>query len=199
MLGSFSVAILAGGKSSRMGTDKSFVELLGKPFIEHIIARVSDLGHQETILITNRPDAYGHLHLPMFTDILPEKGSLGGIYTAIHHSQNPYTLVIACDMPFVNPALLRYMIGLSADTQYDVIVPRVDDYPQGMHAVYHKACLGPIRAQLDANRLKVIGFYDQVRVRYLDKPEYQVYDPEGMSFSNINTPEELASARRSSK
>jgi molybdopterin-guanine dinucleotide biosynthesis protein A len=196
---SFSLAILAGGKSSRMGTDKSFVDLLGKPFIEHIITRVSDLGQQETFLITNRPDAYAHLHLPMFADVLPEKGSLGGIYTAIYHSQNPYTVVIACDMPFVNPVLLRYMIGLSADTQHDVIVPRVDGYPQSMHAVYHKACLGPIRAQLDAQRLKVIGFFDQVRVRYLDEPEYRTYDPEGISFSNINTPEELESARRSSK
>ncbi len=190
------VAINAGGQSSRMGTDKSFVEILGQPLIEHIIERVSDLGQAETILITNRPADYAHLGLPMFGDVLPDKGSLGGIYTALHHSQSPYTLVVACDMPFLNPALLRYMIDLTAGDQYDVIVPRVDGYPQGLHAIYSNACLEPICARLDTNRLKVISFYDDVRVRYLDEPEYQPLDPDGLAFQNVNTPAELEDARR---
>ena len=124
----FTVAIIAGGKSSRMGQDKSFVQLQGKPLIEHILARLSDLGQDETILITNRPDAYAHLRLPMYGDLLPNKGSLGGIYTAIHYSRTPDTLVIACDMPFVNAALLRYMLGLreAEGGPFDVIVPRVE-------------------------------------------------------------------------
>jgi molybdopterin-guanine dinucleotide biosynthesis protein A len=188
------IAIMAGGKSSRMGRDKSFVELLGKPMIEHLIGRIQGLG-QETILITNRPVDYAHLGLPMFGDVLPEKGSLGGIYTAIHYSANPYTLVIACDMPFVNPDLLRYMIGL-ADGSYEVIVPRVEGYPEGLHAIYHKACLEPIRQQIEAGRLKVIGFYEDVRVRYLDEPEYQPFDPQRLSFRNINTPQEVDEAQR---
>jgi molybdenum cofactor guanylyltransferase len=185
----FTVAINAGGKSSRMGTDKSFVQVLGKPMIEHIIQRVSDLGQAETILITNRPDDYAHLGLPMFSDLLPDKGSLGGIYTAIHASHNPYTLVVACDMPFLNPDLLKFMLSL-IDDQHDVIVPRVEGYPEGLHAIYSKRCLEPIRQQLDADRLKVIGFYDDVRVRYLDESDYQPFDPQGLSFRNINTPEE---------
>lgn len=191
----FSTVIMAGGKSSRMGTDKSFVKLLGKPMIEHIIERLSDLGQSETILITNRPDDYAHLGLPMHADVIPEKGSLGGIYSAIYHSQYPHTLVVACDMPFVNPALLRYMIGL-CDGSYDVIVPRVEEYPEGLHAIYRKACLEAIKKQLDADRLKVIGFYGDVRVRYIDEPEYATFDPKGLSFQNINTPEELEKAQQ---
>lgn len=178
-----------------MGTDKSFVPLLGKPMIEHILARVRDLGQDETILITNRPGDYAQLGLPMFTDVIPDKGALGGIYTAIHASQSDYTLVLACDMPFLNADLLRYMIALRSEP-YDVFVPRVEDYPQGLHALYHKACLLPIRARLDADRLKVIGFYDQVRVRYLDPPEWSRFDPQGLSFHNINTPEELLAAQQ---
>jgi len=193
---SLTVAIMAGGKSSRMGRDKSFVELMGKPMIEHLMSRAAALGQRETILITNRPADYAPLGLPMFGDVLPEKGSLGGIYTAIHHSQNPYTLVIACDMPFVNPALLRHMIGLGEDGQFDVIVPRVDGYPEGLHAIYSKACLAPIRQRLDADKLKVIGFYDAVRVRALDEVEWQRFDPQGLSFFNVNTPDELAEAQR---
>ncbi|RPI95845.1 MAG: molybdenum cofactor guanylyltransferase, partial [Chloroflexi bacterium] len=157
----FTVAIIAGGQSSRMGTDKSFVPLRGKPLIEHLLDRVGSLGQNETILITNCPDDYAHLGLPMFTDVLPGKGALGGIYTAIHASQSPYTLALACDMPFVNADLLRYMLALTGSGEVDVVVPRVDDYPQGLHAIYGKECLPAIRARLDADRLKVIGFYDQ--------------------------------------
>src|SRR5688500_13381989 len=112
----FTLAIIAGGKSSRMGTDKSFVPLAGKPIIEHIISRTTDLGQETTILITNRPADYAHLGLPMYADVFPEKGSLGGIYTAIQYSRSPYTLTIACDMPFVNPALLQHMLSLIDET-----------------------------------------------------------------------------------
>lgn len=191
----YTLAVMAGGKSSRMGMDKSFVDLLGTPVIEYLIRRVRDLGQAETILITNRPSDYAHLNLPMHSDVLPEKGSLGGIYTAIYFSQNPYILVIACDMPFVNPALLKHMIGLCERDTFDVIVPRVEGYPEGLHAIYGKACLEPIRQRLDADRLKVVGFYEAVRVRYLDEPEYQAFDTEGLAFFNVNTPEELEKAR----
>lgn len=195
-MGKLTVAIIAGGKSSRMGTDKSFVELLGKPIIEHLAERVHDLGQDETILVTNRPAEYAHLRLPMHLDVLPDKGSLGGIYTAITYSRNPYTLVIACDMPFANPDLLQYMIGLCAADEYDVIVPRTDGYPEGLHAIYSKSCLGAIRKRLEADRLKVMGFYEDVRVRYLDEREYQPFDPKGLSFFNVNTPQELENARQ---
>jgi molybdopterin-guanine dinucleotide biosynthesis protein A len=189
----FSVAILAGGKSSRMGVDKSFVPLLGQPMIEQILARVSGLGQAETILITNRPAAYAHLNLPVYTDVIQEKGSLGGIYSALVHSQSDFTLVVACDMPFVNADLLRYMLTLC--TGFDVTVPRTDGHPQGLHAVYRKTCLEPIHERLKADRLKVIGFYDSVQVRYLDEPEYLPLDPQKLSFQNINTPQELEAAQ----
>lgn len=192
------VAIMAGGQSSRMGTDKAFVELLGQPLIAHILERVADLGQDETIIVTNRPTDYAHLGLPTFTDVLPGKGSLGGIYSALRHSNSDDVLVIACDMPFVNPALLRHMIGLrdAADGPFDVIVPRRDGYPQGLHAIYRQTCLGPIHERLDADRLKVIGFYDAVRVHYLDEAAYAPFDPDGLSFYNINTPEDLARAQQ---
>jgi molybdopterin-guanine dinucleotide biosynthesis protein A len=192
------VAIMAGGKSSRMGTDKSFVVLAGKPLIEHVMARVSDLGQDETILITNKPAAYAHLRLPMYGDVIPEKGSLGGIYSAIHHSRSDYTMTVACDTPFVSPDLFRYMIALrdEAGGPYDVIVPRFEKYPQGLHAIYGKACLEPIRERMDADKLHVIGFYPKVRVRYLEEPEYTQFDAKGLSFFNVNSPDELAQAEQ---
>jgi molybdenum cofactor guanylyltransferase len=192
----FTIAISAGGKSSRMGTDKAFVHILGKPLIEHLIERVADVGQEETLLITNRLADYAHLTLPMYKDVLPDKGSLGGIYSAIYHSSHPYTLVLACDMPFVSTDLLRYMAALRAGDQYDVIVPRVAGYPQGLHALYSRDCLEPIRQRLEADELKVVSFYDDVRVRYIDEDEYKAFNEKGLAFYNVNTPDELKEARK---
>ena len=195
----FTVAILAGGKSSRMGTDKSFADLMGRPMIEHTLSKVAGLGQEETILITNRPADYAYLNLPMYGDILPGKGALGGVYTAISSSRSPYTLVLACDMPFVNPALLRYMVALGKGEAFDVIVPRSGGHPEGMHAIYSRACLPSIRERLDSDRLKVTAFYGDVRIRYLDEAEYQPLDPKGLSFINVNTPDDLTAALQMAK
>lgn len=176
-----------------MGRDKAFVELAGEPLIEHVIVRSADIGQTETILITNKPAQYAHLGLPMYRDILPDKGSLGGIYTALVQARSPDVLVLACDMPFVNADLLRYMADQTR-ADIDIVAPRVDGYPQGLHAIYKTTCITPIAEQLAADRLKIIRFYDQMRVRYLDEAEYASFDPLGRSFANLNTPEELAEA-----
>ena len=188
------LAIIAGGQSSRMGRDKAFLELGGQTLIERVIAASADLGQSETILIANKPDEYRHLGLPIHTDIVPDKGSLGGIYSALARAANPAALVLACDMPFIRTELLRFMIA-QLDQEADIVVPRVDGYPQAMHAIYRKTCLAPIRAQLDENRLKIIRFYDKMRVTYLDEADYAPYDPEGLSFTNLNTPAEFERAR----
>ncbi len=189
MADAVTIAILAGGKSSRMGTDKSFVPLLGKTLIQHVLDRVGSLG-LPVILITNRPADYAPLGLPMFGDLLPEKGSLGGLYTAIACSPTAYTLCVACDMPFLNPALLTYLISLREG--YDVIVPRLGGFPEALHAVYSKNCLEPIREKLAQNQLKAISFYGKVRLRFVEEDEVRRFDPALRSFVNVNTPEELA-------
>ncbi len=189
-----SLAIIAGGQSSRMGRDKAFLELGGQTLIERVIAAGADLAGSETILIANNPDQYRHLGLEIYEDILPDKGSLGGIYTALARAANPAALVLACDMPFIKTDLLRFMIA-QLDEETDIVVPRVDGYPQALHAIYRKTCLAPIRAQLDDNRLKIIRFYNQMRVTYLDEADYAPYDPDGRSFTNLNTPAELERAR----
>jgi molybdopterin-guanine dinucleotide biosynthesis protein A len=180
---------MAGGKSSRMGQDKSFVPFEGRPMIETIIKRLTGLG-DELIIITNSPDDYAHFGLPLFSDVYPEHGSLGGIFTAVHYASHPHTLIVACDMPWLNRPLLHYMISLKETA--DIIVPRWNDFPEPLHAIYHKACLPPIEANLQAKRLKIIRFYDQVSVRYVEAEEIKQFDGDGRSFANINTPQDLA-------
>ena len=191
----FSLAIIAGGQSRRMGRDKAFVQLGGASLIEHVMAASADLGQAETLLICNRPADYRHLGLDMHADIHPGKGSLGGIYTALARAATPIVLVLACDMPFLRRDLLRRMIALM-DEATDIVAPRVKGYPQALHALYRKTCLPPIAALMAQDRLKIIGFYDQMRVRYLDEADYAAWDPGGRSFTNLNTPEELERARR---
>jgi molybdenum cofactor guanylyltransferase len=194
----YAVAVIAGGDSTRMGMNKALVDVGGQPIIERVLARVRDLGQTETLLIANEHDAYAHLGLPVYPDVMPGKGSLGGIYAAVYHTTAPHVLTVACDMPFLETDLLRYMLRLLTDETPppDVVVPRVEDYPQGLHAIYSKGCLVPIRERLEQDRLKVIGFYPDVRVRYMDEDEYTPYIPGGQPFFNVNTPEQLAAARQ---
>ena len=182
------VAIQAGGKSSRMGKDKSFVQINGRPMIEVIIEKVANLG-DELIIITNKPAEYAHLHVTMFSDVYPEHGSLGGIYTAVYHAKYPYVLTVACDMPWLNPQLLQYMIGLKETA--DVIVPRWQNFSEPLHAIYNKNCLTPIQQKLEAKQLKITKFYSDVAVRYVEKNEIERFDRNGRSFANINTPQDL--------
>ncbi|MCP4361502.1 MAG: molybdenum cofactor guanylyltransferase [Chloroflexi bacterium] len=182
------VAIQAGGKSHRMGRDKSFVLFNGRPLIEIVRQRVSGLG-DELILISNKPDEYVYLGLPMFADLYPDHGPLGGIFTAVTHASHPHTLVVACDMPWLNRELLTYMIGLC--NMADIIVPRWQKCPEPLHAIYHKNCLPYIEENLKAKRLKITGFFGQVQVRFVEPVEIEQFDGDGRSFSNINTPKDL--------
>ena len=115
------VAINAGGKSTRMGSDKALLEIGGRPMIEHIIEQTAGLGEQ--VIITNTAELYARFGLPTFSDVLPDKGALGGLYTSIQVAAQPYALVLACDMPFINRPLLEHMILLAPD--FDAVVPRI--------------------------------------------------------------------------
>ena len=193
-----SIAIMAGGQSRRMGRNKAFVPLKGKLLIEHVLTRVQALEPAQILIVANDRDAYTRFGIPVYRDVLPGKGALGGIYSALHYSTQSWVLVVACDMPFLNTALLEHLceIGLQSASSCDAVVPIYHERPQGMHAVYSRACLEPIRKNLDAGQLRIISFYDQVRVRYVRPDELSQFDPEGLSFRNINTPEDLTAAQQ---
>jgi molybdopterin-guanine dinucleotide biosynthesis protein A len=193
MTADLTVAVLAGGRSSRMGTDKSFVRVLGRPLIEHILAQTAGLG-DETLIITNRPQDYAYLGLPLFGDVLPDKGALGGLYSALHAARGRHVLCIACDMPFLVRDVLDYLLSLRAEGQ--AVVPRLAGQPEPFRAVYRRDCLETLRTALDAGRLRVSDGLAQLPVRYVDEAEIERFDPHHLSFVNINTPDDLEHARR---
>ena len=189
--GSIQAAILAGGQSRRMGHDKSFLDLNGKPLIQHVIDPLRSLG-LDIMLITNTPALYAHLDLPMFTDELPNNGSLGGLYTALVKATAPHVLCVACDMPFLNSALLHWLIALRAD--YDAVIPVTNATAHNLHAVYARSCLPTILRQIEQHNLRITDFYQSLTVRYVSESELRLYDPDLRSLMNLNTPADVQQA-----
>jgi len=188
------VVIQAGGRSSRMGRDKALVELGGKPLIEHIINRVSNLADDIVIITNNRP-AFIKYGLRLVSDKEPGAGALPGLHTALRATTGDYALLIACDMPFVNQDLLKRQVHLALNHHADVVIPLWQERLQTMHAVYRKEPFFPAVEQALANNQKrMISFHNDVLVRILKPEEIAQYSPNGRTFLNINTPEELEQA-----
>ena len=185
--------ILAGGKSRRMGRDKAFLPFGKGMLIERVIEVIQQVA-DDVILITNTPEQYQRFGLPMFADVIPEAGSLGGIYTGLMHTRTAYSLCLACDMPFVKPAFLRFLCETAAEA--DVVIPRNTEDFQPLCAVYSQACREAIRQRIEAGQLKITGFFEQVCVRVIEGELLARYDPHNVMFFNANTPEEYEQAQR---
>ena len=185
--------VLAGGQSSRLGTDKSFVNMNGQPLIEQIVAKLARLS-DDVIIVTNSPEKYDHLEARLVGDIYPGKGALGGIYSGLRAVANAQSLVVACDMPFLDLNLLRYMILLARG--HDVVIPRIGGFPEPLHAIYSKICLEPIDRLLTRKELKIIDFFSEVRVRYVEEGEVDIFDPQHLSFFNVNTLSDLEEMKK---
>lgn len=189
-------AILAGGASRRMGRDKSFVLVNGKPMIQHVIEQVSVLA-LPTMIITNTPEPYAVFGLPCYTDTVPGSGSLGGLYTALAHSSAAYTLCVACDMPFLNPSLLRHLLYLSDGC--DAVVPVTDGRSHGLHAVYSQRCLPAVQAQIQTGNLRISELYQTLQVRYVTQDELTTFDPGLRSLRNLNTVADMEQAHNADR
>lgn len=190
------VCIQAGGASSRMGEDKALKPFLGRPLIQRVIERLSPIA-DELIVTTNRPAEYAFLGLRLFPDLMPGRGALGGLYTAIASASQPLVAVVACDMPFASARLIEAMSRLLVQEEADVAVARSEGGYEPFHAVYRRAtCLPAIESAIQADQWKVIAWFPRVRVRELTPAELTALDPAGLAFWNVNTPEEFAEAER---
>ena len=187
--------ILAGGRSSRLGYDKIFKPVGARNLLDLVIGRVASLSG-ETIIVTGsnnnlfQSDKYPELKF--ITDVYPDKGPLGGIYTGLLNSTSLLNLVVASDMPFLNPALLRYMVQVAND--YDLVVPRVGDFVEPLHAIYTRDCMEPAEHLLKQDILSVHRLFSMVRTRYVEVEEIDRFDPDHLSFFNVNTRADLSRA-----
>ncbi len=187
--------VLAGGKSLRFGKDKSQVKIGKRSLLEQVVACVSSICTDVLIIAGEQdiPQIAGYPRLKVVTDVYPGKGPLGGIYTGLKASPTHINLVVAGDMPFLNRELLSYMLS-SADS-FDVVIPRLGEFIEPLHAVYTKSCLSPIERMLDKGELRVRQLLPTFRVKYIDSKEIDKFDPHHLSFFNINTKTDLVKAQ----
>ncbi|MCC7213144.1 MAG: molybdenum cofactor guanylyltransferase [Candidatus Brocadia sp.] len=179
--------ILAGGKSRRMGFNKAFLPYDKKTFIEHQIVRLKTI-FDEIIISANDADIYAHLNLPVVSDIMPEKGPLGGICAGLIRASSHHAFVIACDMPFVYENVILHLKEQIDD--YDVVVPQTSRGLEPLHAFYSRNCIQPIRRCLDEGKLRIIDFFAEVKVRIVHEQELKGLGGTTPSLTNLNTPEE---------
>ena len=190
---SVSAAVMAGGKSRRMGRDKAWIDLGdGRPIVQRAIDVLREVA-DDVFLVAN-DERYRALGLRVVPDRWPDGGALGGIGTAIGAAEHDRVLVAACDMPFPSGAVFRLLIERSEGA--DVVIPRVAGEYETFHALYTRACLPPIERALAAGKMRIVSFFDEVRVRAIDGAELRVVDPDLRAFTNLNTPEELEAARK---
>jgi molybdenum cofactor guanylyltransferase len=188
--------ILAGGKGSRLGRDKAWVDLGGQTLLERAVANLELIGEQIVIVTANGqqlPPLRPLARLKIVTDINPGQGPLVGIYTGLMNSPRQNNMVVACDMPFLNRRLVEHMLSVAPG--FDVVVPRLGARLEPLHAVYARSCLAPIASLLARGSLKIDCLLELVRVRYIGEDELVRFDPSRLSFFNINTPEDLARAQ----
>ena len=180
-----------------MGRNKALMRLGDEPLIVHVIRQMKSVT-DELLLITNEPGLYTSLKLSTYTDILPDMGALGGLHAGLSYAANSTVICVGCDMPLLRPNLLSHLVTLLED--YDAVVPCVQavDRPtpifQTLSAVYSKRCLSVIDEMLAVDELRVHALYDRIDARIVQPYEWQAFDPQGLSFFNINTPEDFEKA-----
>lgn len=190
----FSIVIQAGGQSSRMGQDKALLPFFEEPLIQRVLDRVRPIA-DEILVTTNQPDSYQFLDVPLYTDLVPRRGALGGLFTALRAASHPLVAVLACDMPFVNATLLTAERVILQTTLSDVVIPQTIEGLEPFHAIYRKeVCLPAVQSAMKNNHWRVDAWFDQVKLYCLTSSMIEQYDPEMLSFFNINTPEDLKEA-----
>ena len=180
--------VLVGGKSSRYGSNKALVQVDGVPLIERVIG-VMERVFENLILVTNTPGEYAHLGFPMYEDIIKGLGPIGGIYTGLTVMPDDVGFFVACDMPFLNHDLIRYIVMERGHA--DVVVPRVKGMVESLHALYRKECLSSVKGLIESREYQIFRIFNEVSVRYIDEDELRRFDPALRCFININRPEEL--------
>lgn len=191
-----SVVVQAGGQSQRMGENKAIKPFLGRPLIERVVSRLRPIA-DELMLTTNAPDGYEFIEARKVADVRPGLGPLGGLHTALYATRFDTVAVVACDMPFASTALLAAAADILLRDDVDVVIAESPEGFEPLHAVYRRlTCLSAVEAALDAGERRMISWFPAVRVRRLTAAELARFDPGGLAFWNVNTPEEFERAEQ---
>lgn len=184
--------VLAGGRSARMGTDKALMDFCGRRMIDHVVERLGALTDR-VVVMTKRRDDLGPLPAIVLEDEEPFLGPLPALIAGLRATGEVRNVVVACDMPFVNADLLRGLAG-SLEDDIDAVVPTTVDGAQPLHAAYGDCAIENLLSAMAAGERSLKGSLARLRIRWFPEEEWRPIDPDGRSFLNVNTPEELQSA-----
>jgi FdhD protein len=184
--------ILAGGSSTRMGSNKALLPCQNGRFIETIYRQFMDL-FDEVILVTNTPEIFSFLPCRKVPDLFPDTGPLVGLHSGLYHSGNPLIFAVACDMPYLNSEVIRYIASRSEGGS--VVVPETPGGLEPLHAVYGKSSLAAMEEALASGKKGIISFLERIGAMRISVAEIAAIDPFFASFRNINTPEEFYQMR----
>ena len=191
----FTGVILAGGKNSRFsGENKALVHVGGKRILDHIY-EVFTILFDKIILVTNDPVQYMEWDFDIVTDIFPIRSSLTGIYTGLFYINTPYAFFAACDIPFIKKELIEILLD-SVEPNIDIVIPETSKGLEPLCSVYSKRCLKPIEEQLEKQSFKIERMFQKVRVKKISEDILRTIDQDLLSFSNINTPDDLVRAKQ---
>jgi molybdopterin-guanine dinucleotide biosynthesis protein A len=183
--------ILAGGASRRMGRDKALLEFGGELLIARIAERLRAVV-DEVIIAANDTARYAPFADRCVPDVYPGIGTLGGIHAGLRAAAHQLAVIVACDMPFLNPDVLAWFVGAAGSANgagdADLVVLKHDKGVEPLHAVYRKSCLPAIEATIRSGERCAFAFYDQIRVRYVHPAEIIALDPALSSLRNVNNP-----------
>jgi molybdopterin-guanine dinucleotide biosynthesis protein A len=186
-------AILAGGESRRFGQNKALALLGGRPVIRHVLDPLQNL-FKDVMIITHQPALFQRFEVDVAADVLRGPGALAGLLTALVHANHEYCFVVACDMPFLNAAVIHRM--LSSGRRKDVLIPVRRGEHQPLHALYSRRCIPFIQRGILRGHYRIVDFFPEVAVEEIEEGEWKDLDPESRSFFNVNQADDFAEAQK---
>ena len=187
-----SAIILAGGKNTRIARDKAFIQLpRGETILQNTLNILQKI-FPEIIIVTNQKEAYLKFNVQVVEDLIKESGPLGGIFTGLCYSTSKHNFVVACDMPFIKPGLIRLLLDESGTS--DVVIPQIDEEVEPLFALYSKNCIPVMFEHLQKQNLKIREVIGKLQVKKIGEKDIDRLDPQHLSFFNIKTEEDLRKA-----
>ena len=194
--------ILAGGKSSRLGRDKAWEDVGGQRIIDRVIGALQS-SCDEVLIIGDRPERQNELSLPKCiqyrSDDLKGRGSIGGLYTGLKASDTLWSLVVACDMPYISRELIRFMLSIISKNRCDAIVPVINGRYQPTHALYNSTCIPFIEKNISSGNFRMDSYFDEIYLEEISEDVINSIKGAELSFFNVNTEDDLFTAREQYK
>jgi len=191
-------ALLAGGKSRRMGFDKQLFHVQKDRFFEHLLPALKER-FEDVLVVTDQPEIYFGMGVRPVRDVIPGLGPLSGIHAAVREAKSSYVYIFACDMPMIDQRYIDHMIQRLTDSPADACVTVKGNWIEPFHGFYGKRALPVMEGDLLAGKSSVYYFLQKINTLYIPEAEARRFTPDWSLFRNLNTREDYAALLESAE